>query len=399
MKRIFVSSTFKDMHEERDALREVAAELNDKAFRIGDGVTLCDLRWGVDTLDLDSDQGAAKVLDVCLDEIDRCRPYMIVLLGERYGWIPSRRLIRNAVTGRCKLLDRRMSVTALEIEYGALLKPGQIARTLFYFREPAQNAPERCRAEDASHAKRLAALKKRIIEAGGHVRGYRLGWDSEGRVVSGLDSFKSMVRHDLDHLFQSDWKELRRRSFDQREQQIHFEHMKRSGERFRGRSELLAQCVSTIEKGTFAFAVQGESGTGKTTLLSRLALELTQHGYDVLPIFCGLTANSDDARDVMRLMIRHCSCREPLPRGKTDNWESWAEVLVKALERRSLSSQPLVIVIDGVDQLKDDDGRNKLLFAPAWPMDNVQMVMSGLPTINFKGRMPVVKIGNLSRPK
>lgn len=209
MKRIFVSSTFKDMHEERDALREVAAELNDKAFRIGDGVALCDLRWGVDTLDLDSDQGAAKVLDVCLDEIDRCRPYMIVLLGERYGWIPSRRLIRKAVSGRCRLLDYRMSVTALEIEYGALLKPGQIARTLFYFREPAQNAPERCRAEDASHAKRLAVLKTRIVEAGGHVRGYRLGWDSEGRVVSGLDSFKSMVRHDLDHLFQSDWKKLR----------------------------------------------------------------------------------------------------------------------------------------------------------------------------------------------
>lgn len=397
MKRIFVSSTFKDMHEERDALREVAAELNDKAFRIGDGVILCDLRWGVDTLDLDSEQGAAKVLDVCLDEIDRCRPYMIVLLGERYGWIPNRRLIRKAVRGRCELLDRRMSVTALEIEYGALLKPGQIARTLFYFREPAQNAPERCRAEGAYHAKRLAALKKRIIEAGGRVRGYRLGWDSDGRVVSGLDSFKSMVRHDLDHLFQSDWKQLRRQSFDQREQHIHFEYMKRSGEQFRGRSELLAQCVSKIENGISSFAVQGESGTGKTTLLSRLALELAQRGYDVLPIFCGLTANSADARDVMRLMIRHCSCREPLPRGKTDNWESWTEVLAKTLERCSSSSRHLVIVIDGVDQLKDDDGRNKLLFAPAWPMDNVQMVMSGLPTINFKGRMLVVKIGNLSK--
>lgn len=173
--------------------------------------------------------------------------------------------------------------------------------------------------------------------------------------------------------------------------------MKRSGEQFRGRSKLLAQCISKIEKGTFAFAVQGESGTGKTTLLSRLALELAQCGYDVLPIFCGLTANSDDARDVMRLMIRHCSCREPLPRGKTDNWEPWTEVLAKALERRSSSSQPLVIIIDGVDQLKDDGGRNKLLFAPAWPMDNVQMVMSGLPIINFKGRMPVVKIGNLSK--
>ena len=397
MKRIFVSSTFKDMHEERDALRDVAAELNDKAFRMGDGVTLCDLRWGVDTLDLDSDQGAAKVLDVCLSEIDRCRPYMIVLLGDRYGWIPNGRLIRKAVRGRCERLGRRMSVTALEIEYGALLKPGQMARTLFYFREHTQNAPEQCKSEDAFHAKRLAALKKKIIEAGGHVRGYRLEWNSSGKVVSGLDSFKSMVRGDLDSLFQSDWKELRRQSSDQREQQIHFEHMKRSGEQFRGRSELLAQCLSKIEKGTSVFAIQGESGTGKTTLLGRLALELSQRGYDVLPIFCGLTVNSDDARDVMRLMIRYCSCCEPLPRGKTENWESWTEVLAKTLERHSSSNKRLVIVVDGVDQLKDNDGRNNLLFVPTWPMDNVQMVMSGLPMINFKGRMPVVKIGNLSK--
>ncbi len=397
MKRIFVSSTFKDMHEERDALRDVAAELNDKAFRMGDGVTLCDLRWGVDTLDLDSDEGAAKVLDVCLSEIDRCRPYMIVLLGDRYGWIPNRRLIRKAVRGRCERLDRRMSVTALEIEYGALLKPGQMSRTLFYFREHTQDAPEQCKSEGAFHAKRLAAMKKKIIEAGGHVRGYRLEWDSCGKVVSGLDSFKSMVRGDLDSLFESDWKELKRRNSDQREQQIHFEHMKRSGEQFRGRRELLAQCLSKIEKGTSVFAVQGESGTGKTTLLGRLALELSQRGYDVLPIFCGLTVNSDDARDVMRLMIRYCSCREPLPRGKTENWESWTEVLAKTLERRSSSNKRLVIVVDGVDQLKDNDGRNNLLFVPTWPMDNVQMVMSGLPTINFKGRMPVVKIANLSK--
>ena len=29
-----------------------------------------------------------KFLEVCLREIEDCRPYFIGLMGERYGWIP-----------------------------------------------------------------------------------------------------------------------------------------------------------------------------------------------------------------------------------------------------------------------------------------------------------------------
>jgi hypothetical protein len=31
-----------------------------------------------------------RVLPTCLAEIDRCRPYFIGILGERYGWVPKR---------------------------------------------------------------------------------------------------------------------------------------------------------------------------------------------------------------------------------------------------------------------------------------------------------------------
>ncbi|MBT9721549.1 MULTISPECIES: DUF4062 domain-containing protein [Dorea] len=27
------------------------------------------------------------VVKICIDTIDRCKPYMIILIGERYGWI------------------------------------------------------------------------------------------------------------------------------------------------------------------------------------------------------------------------------------------------------------------------------------------------------------------------
>lgn len=85
------------MHFERDAIQElVYPKLNYKAQEFGQTVSFCDLRWGIDTSEMESDSGSKKVLDVCLDEIDRCQPPMVVILGYRYGWIPSEGLIKDA---------------------------------------------------------------------------------------------------------------------------------------------------------------------------------------------------------------------------------------------------------------------------------------------------------------
>ena len=125
MKTIFVSSTFRDMQYERDAIRELTAPLlNAEAVQYGDAFDFCDLRWGIDTRELDERQGSEKVLNICLDEIDRCQPPMVVLLGYRYGWIPGENLLRTAAERKnIRLADPEMSVTALEIEYGSLLTP------------------------------------------------------------------------------------------------------------------------------------------------------------------------------------------------------------------------------------------------------------------------------------
>ena len=59
MKRIFVSSTFKDMNYERDILQErVMPELNEIARQYGESVSFCDLRWGVNTEEMESEEGS-----------------------------------------------------------------------------------------------------------------------------------------------------------------------------------------------------------------------------------------------------------------------------------------------------------------------------------------------------
>src|SRR6478735_1063351 len=87
---IFLSSTFRDMHSERDHLRRyVSPQLAEALRMLRRHFEPVDLRTGVEMLDLDSESDReVQVLRVCIDEIERSRPSLIVLLGDRYGWGP-----------------------------------------------------------------------------------------------------------------------------------------------------------------------------------------------------------------------------------------------------------------------------------------------------------------------
>jgi len=79
--RVFISSTFRDMQAERDHLvRFVFPKLRQELVERRIHLVDVDLRWGVT-----SDQDA---FELCMDEIDRCHPRFICILGGRYGWVP-----------------------------------------------------------------------------------------------------------------------------------------------------------------------------------------------------------------------------------------------------------------------------------------------------------------------
>jgi WD40 repeat protein len=88
--RVFVSSTFSDMQEERNALRaRVFPRLSALCRSHGATFQAMDLRWGVNREASENH----RTVSICLQEIDRCRsatrrPNFVVLLGQRYGWCP-----------------------------------------------------------------------------------------------------------------------------------------------------------------------------------------------------------------------------------------------------------------------------------------------------------------------
>ena len=100
--KIFLSSTFKDMHAERDhLLRVVFPELKARCRQKRINLIEMDLRWGV--TEKEAEDG--KVLDICLDAIDACRPFFVGLIGHRYGWVSQ---------------GEPLSITAIEIYHGVL---------------------------------------------------------------------------------------------------------------------------------------------------------------------------------------------------------------------------------------------------------------------------------------
>lgn len=135
---IFISSTFRDMHAERDYLHNmVFPELEERLKERYVHLEPVDFRWGVETAILkDQESKEMEVLKVCLAEIDRSRPFIIVLLGDRYGWVPTAdRMARAASQAGYPYEIGERSVTALEIEYGIFSSKDPISHSFFYLRQ------------------------------------------------------------------------------------------------------------------------------------------------------------------------------------------------------------------------------------------------------------------------
>ena len=96
--RVFVSSTFSDLKEERNALqREVFPRLEHYCLVRGFQFQAIDLRWGVPG-EAERDH---RTMQICFDELRRAqevspRPNFLVLLGDRYGWQPLAETITEA---------------------------------------------------------------------------------------------------------------------------------------------------------------------------------------------------------------------------------------------------------------------------------------------------------------
>ena len=155
--RVFISSTFSDMQRERDELVNTFNMLRKEAEKRGISVTMVDLRWGI----TEEESARGEVLDICLKEIEKSKPFFVGILGDNYGSRPPLELIYNneltiLYPWITEDIQNQLSYTEIEMQSAVLRNP-QLINAYFYIKE----TPEKKATNDAE--RRLLHLKEEVM--------------------------------------------------------------------------------------------------------------------------------------------------------------------------------------------------------------------------------------------
>lgn len=163
--RVFLSSTFIDMQEERDYLvKKIFPSVKAECRRRGVDFVALDLRWGINEETVRS----GKVVEICMDEIVRSRPFFIGLIGGRYGWIPKEG--DEAITERLLMkypwvrdcVSEGLSITEMEMQFGVLNNPDPIHA--YFFQKNELSISGKYKEKKGSDASRKLSLLKSAVK-------------------------------------------------------------------------------------------------------------------------------------------------------------------------------------------------------------------------------------------
>jgi tetratricopeptide (TPR) repeat protein len=392
------------MQAERDYLAKVVfPELKDRMSKHQLHLVDLDLRWGV----TEEEAEHGKVLEMCLQTIDRSRPFFIGLLGERYGSLPGK--VPEDTQRAFPWLPEYSgySLTSLEIVHGVLRNPELAKRSFFYFRDPqlANQIPESKRtdflAESPEAACKLAALKEKIRSTGAPLtENYPCRWNEQGSKVVGLETFGQKVLEDL-------WTAIREEYPAEAlevdpvvvERQMHEAFVEERSHLHVGRVEQAARLTHFAQGDDRRPAViTGESGCGKSAFLANWYRQYAaEHPDDfVLAYFVGASPDSTNHYRLLRNMCkelkRKFALEEELPQEDKKLSEVFAQMLTSvtatgsssAWEQLSSNSHKqarvkrAIVLLDALDQLSPLEAAHGLGWLLDYVPRNVRLVVSSL---------------------
>ena len=378
---LFLSSTFKDMQAERDYLRtHVFPRIQERLYERYCFFEPIDLRHGIENIETESEkERELKILKVCLEEIRLSTPYVIVLLGDRYGWVPPREHMKSALDTAIFEFDfTDQSVTALEIEFSLSTQEAiESPRIFFFFRNPLDWAkiPEDLRVDyndDYSNEKAVRERKSNLEELKQRLRRnpklrdrvftYTAKWDESKNRVSGLEDFGNKVFKALWPVLDQDTRKVSKTiSLDLNEAEnqnqtaffnrlIHY-----YVERPRVQDQLYEFAISeSLEFGPWAVCITGPDGAGKSTVASALIYKMEKR-KDCL-VLSHSAGVSPDSVSVDKCLMRWISklqqrmeCNLNLTkRSSSEEIDDLFYQLVQEIAK----SKRLVIVLDALDQFE-----------------------------------------------
>ncbi|XP_042353328.1 telomerase protein component 1 isoform X2 [Plectropomus leopardus] len=391
--RVFISSTFRDMHAERDILvRSVFPELRRRAATHCLYLQEVELRWGV------TEEESGRATELCLSEV--CRSQMMVaILGERYGLVPPKPVLPDLPQHSwLASAPEGLSITEMEIRQFQALYPETVRQRMFcYFRDPniTKSVPVAWRSDFAPESKeaesKMASLKRWIQASEVKVtENYSCEW---GSVVDGkpylknLEGFGRMVLEDLwmavVKQFVKEDEEADAIS-DVMEQEVHQEALQRQ---FFGRAKLLSAAVEMVEQAQNkggVMVVEGGPGEGKTVFMAALADTLRTGVKSRKNLACDVisysTAASQSAHSLENLVrcliqwlrkLKDTEEESPLPHSYKDLLSEFHSSLSNMKK-----DKPLVLLVDGVDLVQDGRGQLSSDWIPQQLPHGVCLVVS-----------------------
>ncbi len=340
--RVFISSTFRDLQEEREHLvKKIFPEIRALCRQRGITFTEVDLRWGL----TDEDQVLGQVIRTCLEEIDKCRPYFIGITGERYGYVPE--LLEYYKDA--ELLERwpwieeaameGASIIDLEFRHAVLNDPVSVQNApRFYFRRQRRGLDDG--GGDLPEGKPLDGLKERVRAAGLHVEEFR-----------DPGSLGEMVYDELIEIIRRDFADARRPTPLEEERSKHIAFAASRRRAYIPNHDYLRRLNDWFASDDTPLILYAESGSGKSSLVSFWCEQLRRRQPE-LPIvehYVGIGAGDSDHLGIIRHVMEEIKERferaEELPtkpEAMERDFANWLGFTV---------GKPLLLVIDGINQL------------------------------------------------
>ena len=363
--RVFISSTFSDMKEEREQLvKHVFPQLRKLCDQRGVTWGEVDLRWGI----TDEQSREGKVLPICLEEIRSCRPFFIGILGERYGFIPKK--IRESLIEQEPWLMEHLekSVTELEILHGVLNDPEMAEHAYFYFRDPSfsKTLPN----EDKTSRDKLTALKDKIRKSGLPVH----------ENYPDPKTFAELVFKDISDVIEQCFPKGSELDPLDREALDHEALAQNKSRVYIGRKEYFGKLDKHVESKSEPLVVLGESGAGKTALIANWIMHFREENPDefVIMHFVGGTQQSSDWALMLRRIMNEFKRRFNIDRDIPTEPDKLRSDFANWLHMAAAKGR-VILLIDALNQLEDKEGALDLVWLPPVIPENIRLILTTLP--------------------
>lgn len=367
--RVFVSSTFRDMQAERDELvKRVFPQIRLMCEQRGVTWGEIDLRWGV----TDEQKAEGDVLGICLDEIDRTRPFFIGLLGQRYGWVPD--AIPAALAERMGWLTEGLgrSVTELEILHGVLNDPASSGHARFYLRDAAwldtvDDTDRSVYVEDSDTGRAaLDELRARVRGSGLPVHDFADPVQLGEQVLADLTELIEQLYPDPDPPDPAE-----------RDNADHAAFALARTVGFVERPAIAALLDDAADAGGPPLLLSAESGGGATAVVAAWAAARRDRGDVVIEHYVGANPAAAGWQALARRLLTELAWARGVASPGADAAADDAALrgaLAQAFA--TTAAQRPIVVLDGLDRLDDVDGAPDLTWLPREIPAGVRLVVT-----------------------